>query len=224
MIDFINEAFQLVNLPATGLLLLCLLYWLMVVIGAIGVDAIDLDFDADVSADVDIGDLDVDGDFDSSAGGFSSFAEFMHLNHVPIVIVGSVFAILFWTASFFGNHILNPNGNSWIGLGLLSINVPACLAITRMIIGPFAEGFKPQEVDKVRERMVGLMGVVTTSEVTPQFGQVSIKVDGPELVINARTAEDQPGLGKGDAAKIVAYDYENDTYLVELCKWEEAKA
>ena len=220
MIDFINETFQMVNLPATGLLILCLLYWAMVIVGAIGVDAIDVDFDADV----DVGDLDVDGDFDSHAGGFSSVAEFMHLNHVPIVIVGSVFAILFWASSFFGNHFFNPSGNTWIGLGLLSVNAPICLILTRMMIGPFAEGFKPQENDTVRERMIGMIGMVTTSEVSPQFGQVSIKLNGPELVINARTGADKPVLGKGDAAKIVSYDYENDTYFVELTKWDEAKA
>ena len=218
MIDFINETFQLVNLPATVLLLLCLLYWAMVIVGAIGVDAIDLDFDADV------GDFDVDGgDFDSHAGGFSSFAEFMHLNHVPIVIVGSVFAIMFWAASFCSNHVLNPGGNSWIGLGLLSINAPVCLFLTRTLIGPFAEGFKPKEVDKTRDNMIGLMGIVTTSEVTEIFGQVSIKRDGPEIAINARTVAGQPELGKGDAAKIIEYDYEKDTYLVELCKWEQDK-
>ena len=220
MIDFINEAFQLVNLPATGLLLLCLFYWLMVMIGAIGVDAFDLDFDADV----DVGDLDVEGDFDSHAGGFGSFAEFMHLNHVPLVIVGSLFAILFWATSFFGNHFLNSTGNHWIGLGLMSINVPVCLFITRTIIGPFAEGFKPQENDTVRENMIGLIGIVTTSEVSESFGQVSIKRDGPELVINARTSPQNPDLGKGDAAKVVAYDYERDTYIVELCKWEKTDA
>lgn len=217
MIEFINETFQLVNLPATGLLILCLLYWLMVIVGAIGVDAIDLDFDADV-------DVDIDGDFDSSAGGFSSFAEFMHLNHVPIVIVGSLFAIMFWAASFISNHMLNPTGNSWIGLGLLSINVPACLLLTRTLIGPFAEGFKPKELDKTRDSMIGLIGVVTTSEVTQMFGQVSIKRDGPEIAINARTLAGKPELGKGDAARIIEYDYEKDTYLVELCKWEKDKA
>jgi len=105
MIDFINETFQLVNLPATCLLLLCLLYWSMVIIGAIGVDAFDIDFDADV----DVGDLDLEGDFDSHPGGFNSLAEFMHLKEVPLVIVGSVFALLFWSASFFGNHMLNPS-------------------------------------------------------------------------------------------------------------------
>lgn len=219
MIEFINEAFQLVNLPATGLLLLCLLYWLMVVVGAIGVDAFDIDFDADV----DVGDLDVDGDFDSHAGGFSSIAEFMHLNHVPLVIVLSVFAMLFWITSFFGNHFLNPGGNGWVGLGLLSINVPACLLVTRVLIGPLAEGFKTQENDTTRESMIGLIGVVTTSEVSGSFGQVAIKQDGPEQVINARTNGQAPNLGKGDMAKIMAYDYETDTYMVELCKWTESK-
>ncbi len=214
MIEFVNQSFSLFNLPATALLLLVLLYWAMVIVGAIGMDAVDFDFDADV-------DVDIDGDFDSVAGGFSSFAEFMHLNHVPIVIVLSVFALLFWASSFFGNHFLNPSGNNIIGLGLMSLNVPVCLVLTRLIIGPFAEGFKPREVDKVRESMVGLIGEVTTSEVTSEFGQVSIRQDGPELVINARTETDKPELGKGDAAKIVAYDYEKDTYLVELCKWEK---
>ncbi len=214
MIEFVNEAFQLSNLPATGFLLLISFYWLMVVLGAIGMDAIDLDFDADV-------DVDIDGDFDTTAGGFSSFAEFMHLAHVPIVIVASVFALLFWAASFFGNHYLNSSGNTIIGLGLMSLNVPVCLVLTRMIIGPFAEGFKPQEVDKERKRMVGLIGEVTSSEVTPSFGVVSVRQNGPEMVINVRSEKDKPKLGKGDAAKIVAYDYENNTYLVELCKWED---
>jgi len=183
MIEFVNEAFQLSNLPATGFLLLISFYWLMVVLGAIGMDAIDLDFDADV-------DVDIDGDFDTTAGGFSSFAEFMHLAHVP-------------------------------SLGLMSLNVPVCLVLTRMIIGPFAEGFKPKEVDKERKRMVGLIGEVTSSEVTPSFGVVSVRQNGPEMVINVRSEKDKPKLGKGAAAKIVAYDYENNTYLVELCKWED---
>ena len=165
--------------------------------------------------------LDVDGDFDSHVGGFSSFAELMHLNHVPVVLVGSVFALLFWAASFLGNHMLNPQWNLLPGLLIGSVNVAACLFLTRLIIGPFAEGFKPRENDTTRDRMIGMIGAVTTSEVTETFGQVSIKLDGPELVINARTTPDQAHLGKGDAAKILAYDYEKDTYMVELCKWED---
>ena len=215
MIEFINETFQLVNLPATGLLAMCLLYWLMVIVGAIGVDAVDIDFDTDLNV------LDVDGDFDTHTGGFSSFAELMHLNHVPVVLVGSVFAVLFWAASFLGNHMLNSEGNLLFGLLIGAINVAVCLFLTRLIIGPFAEGFKPQENDTTRDRMIGLIGAVTTSEVTETFGQVSIKVDGPELAINARTQPGKPNLSKGDAAKILAYDYENDTYQVELCKWED---
>jgi hypothetical protein len=216
MIDFINETFQLVNLPATGLLLLCLLYWLMVIIGAIGVDAFDIDFDADV----DVG-ADLDGDFDSHAGGFSSFAELMYLNDVPVVLVASVFGLFFWVASFCVNHFLNPSGDLLIGLGIGIANTAVCLFLTRLVIGPLAKGLQTQEVDTKRERMIGLIGEVTTSEVSETFGQVSIRVNGPELVINARTNGKHPNLGKGDSARIVEYDYEKDTYVVELCKWEQ---
>jgi len=80
----------------------------------------------------------------------------------------------------------------------------------------------PQEVDKVRERMIGLIGKVTTSEVTASFGQVSIKLNGPELAINARTETGEPTLAKGDAAKVVSYDYEKDTYVVERSSWDQA--
>lgn len=69
--------------------------------------------------------------------------------------------------------------------------------------------------------MYGLVGKVTTSEVTDKFGQIEVKPDNePEMILIARTAPGQR-LVKGDAAKIISYDHNNGTFLVELTKWEK---
>ena len=70
--------------------------------------------------------------------------------------------------------------------------------------------------------MFGIIGSITTSEVTEKFGQMEIRQNNePEMTINVRT---KPGkkLGKGDAAKIISYDNSNGTFLVELTKWEKS--
>ena len=70
--------------------------------------------------------------------------------------------------------------------------------------------------------MYGLIGFITTSEVTDTFGQMEIKLENePEMRINVRT---NPGesLARGDAAKIISFNNSNGTFLVELTKWEKS--
>ena len=45
--EFLKECFMTVNLPVTVMLLTVLGYWLMVIVGVLGLDALDLDFGAD---------------------------------------------------------------------------------------------------------------------------------------------------------------------------------
>ena len=64
MIEFLQECILPVNLPLTILMGLVLSYWLMVIVGVLGLDVIDLDLDldADVDLDLDTGvDAEVDG-------------------------------------------------------------------------------------------------------------------------------------------------------------------
>ena len=56
---------------------------------------------------------------------------------------------------------------------------------------------------------------------TEKFGQIEVKPDNePEMILNVRTPPGQR-LGKGDAAKIISYNHDNGTFLVELTKWEK---
>ena len=92
-----------VNLPASFLLGLVLLYWLMVILGVLGMDAFDLDLDADLDFDVE---ADVDGHFEGSV--FGKVLDFFHLGDVPIMIVVSFFVLNMWIITIVSNHYFNP--------------------------------------------------------------------------------------------------------------------
>jgi hypothetical protein len=209
--EFLKECFLTVNLPVTVMLLTVLGYWLMVIVGVLGLDALDLDLDAD--ADID---ADVDG-----GGWLGSALEFLYLGDVPVVIVGSFFVVFMWIATLLSNHYLNEQ-HSILMMALWFIpNVILSLLLTRVSMMPFATMFKNYDkTDFTRENMVGKIGIVKTSEVTCEFGQIEIQQAGPPMVINVRT---EPGtrLRQGDAAKIVSFNNMNDTFLVELSKWEK---
>ena len=250
MIEFFQESVNYVNLPATTIMIMILLYWLMVMVGVFGMDALDLDFDvdADVGLDADVGiDADIGMDADvgvdvhtgvdaapgTAFGGGSSTTgndgifrqvfDFFYLGEVPIVIIATFFALAFWVATMITNHWYNQDQQLLISLLWLIPNILFSLVVTRIALIPFVIIFKrPPPENKTREELCGLVGLVTTSEVTPKFGQIEIRQENePEMTLNVRT---KPGekLGKGDAAKIVSYNHTDGTFLVELTKWEKS--
>ena len=221
MIEFLTECCAPVNLPFSLLMAAVVAYWLMVIVGVLGLDALDFDVDAGVDLDADI---DVDGGIDTDVDGgslFGDFLQFMHLGDVPVVIVGSFFVFTMWVVMMVSNHYLNPE-YSWLMTGIFLIpNAIVSLLATKVVIMPFATLFKHErDPEQDRQEMIGQLGLVKTSEVTDQFGQVEVRQDGPPVVINARTL---PGerLVQGDAARVVSYNQLPDTYLVELSKWEK---
>ncbi len=215
MIDFLNECILPVNLPVTILLGLVLTYWLMVIVGVLGMDTIDLQLD---------GDFDIDGGIDTNIDSSSmvgDFFRFMHMGDVPVMIVVSFFVVSMWMVTIVGNHYFNPNF-TWLITGLLiPLNLIVSLAATKIVVMPFATMFKHEnEIELDRMEMIGQIGLVKTSEITNKFGQIEVKHDGPPVVVNARTIPEDR-LVQGDAAKIISYDATNDTYLVQLSKWEK---
>ena len=110
MMDFFQECIAPVNLPVTILLGLVVAYWLMVIVGVLGMDAIDLELDADFDLD---GGIDANVDAGSIVG---DFFRFMHMGDVPIMIVISFFAISMWVVTLISNHFFNPSF-SWLVTG-----------------------------------------------------------------------------------------------------------
>ena len=215
--EFFNEITSAANFIPTLLLGLVLLYWIMIIVGFIGMDAVDVDFDADVDVDGAMG-FDVGG-----PGVFASLTHFLHMQDVPVVIVGSFFIVFWWIITVSVNHVVNPDQGVLMSVLILLPCLLVSLLLTKIAITPFAKGLKNyDEFEDARERLIGSITTVTTSEVTPEFGQVELATDGPEITMNARTLPDVK-LAKGDAAKIIAYDESTDIYTVELSKWEKTE-
>ena len=90
-----------------------------------------------------------------------------------------------------------------------------------MVIPAAAIGRKTGPEDFSRSQTwLALNGIVTTDKVTDRFGQMEVKPDNePEIKLNIRVATGQR-LTKGDVAKIISYNNEDGTFLVEQTKWE----
>lgn len=246
MIEFLREIVNYVNLPVTILMIMVLLYWAMIIVGVFGFDSLDFDFDTDVDIDLDadIGidanvgidaDLDVDGGVGTAPstsfsggstttgndGALRAIFEYFYLGEVPIVIIGSFFMLYFWMATVITNHYFNMDQRLLPSLLWLTPNVIGSLIVMRYTMIPFAILFRKEPPENnTRDDMHGLVGVVKTSEVTETFGQMDVeKESGVEITLNVRTKSGQK-LGKGDLAKILSYNQDTGTFLVELTKWE----
>ncbi|MEZ6096764.1 MAG: DUF1449 family protein [Pirellulaceae bacterium] len=211
MFEFLLEIIHPVNLPATLLLGLILLYWFMVIFGAIGVEAFDFDFD--------IGG-DVDGDFDVDATGHGplvTILEFFHLGDVPVTVFASVFALCFWVITVMTNHYVNSELN-WLITGYLFVPcLVTSLLLTKLLIFPAVPFFRSLESPiEEKNQLVGRLALVATSELSDEFGQVEIHQDGPSIILNARCHGAK--LTKGDVVELIDYDSNKNTYLVRLSK------
>ena len=87
MMELVEHAFSGVNLLYTILLMMVLVYWLIVILGLIDLDAFDLDLDADV-----------DGGLDAHEGGFSWLAYF-NVGEAPIMFFVSIVTLVMWVVS-----------------------------------------------------------------------------------------------------------------------------
>jgi len=237
--ELLHEIFSEANILATAMMVLVLMYWAMMVFGVVGMDMfdIDVDVDADVGIDADLDvDVEVDGnlttaggaDMDSgssttsaSSGLVRGLVEFFYLTDVPVAIVGSTFAFGYWASSLILNHLFNTEHTFIASLIWVIPNIIIGLVVMRLAVKPMAKILaKTAPEDRSRSEMTGVIGRVVTSKINESFGQIEVKTAGePEVVYNARTANGQE-LAKGDAAKILSYNNEHNTFLVELTKWE----
>jgi hypothetical protein len=201
MINLIFEMFQPVNLVPTMLLLVVLAYWLLAIIGVLGGDLFDIDLDGSDAGD-----------------GWAAGFKFLHLGDVPIMLVVSLFVLFFWATTIMSNHYFNPNLSGWVVVYFLIPNLIASLLVTKLILFPTVTIFKKlspaQSHDKAH--FVGRLAVVQTSEITDEFGQISIQQDGPPLVFNARSYGHRPI--KGEVVEITEYEPVKDLFVVRIPK------
>jgi len=187
-------------LPATILVLLTTAYWLMVILGAAGLDTLDFDLDADGV-----------GDMESSLSIGLVGLRSLILGRVPLMIWIGAFALVFWLATAL---TYTPSENETVlntALILLRSGGIGIIA-TKILTQPLVKMFASHEPVRGRE-LIGKSCVITTHEATDRVGQARVKNEGgAPLLLNVRSQDGK--FGKGDEAQIKDFDAEKNVYFV----------
>jgi hypothetical protein len=202
-VSFLQVCFTGACLPATVLLLLVLLYWVLAILAGLELDFFDFDLDVDGT-----------GDVESTLGlGFVAL-RFLNLGRVPLMIWLSVFALTYWLTSMLFDRLLDDPGRRedlWYALQFGVRDLAISIAATKLFTQPLRDKFEPVEPNPP-EDLIGKPCVITTVEATEEFGQAQVKAEGAPLLLHVRT--EQAALAKGDTAVIVDFDSKQNVYLV----------
>ncbi len=213
MIELIQEAFATHHLPLTALLGMVVFYWLMVMVGA-------LDFDLDLlDGGSDLPDLSADHGGGSLGGAMLTAGKFLGFSQVPIAIWGSFFILFLWLAGLILNYRFNGEAGERSLATAALLLIPGgilSLAATKLITYPVAKLFAAMsDVDTESVAIVGQAGVVTTTVIDDQHGQVEVRQEGAPALINARLHAGQSPLQKGDRIRVLEASPEGSYYYVE---------
>lgn len=226
MHELITASLSLPNLLFTVLLGLVTLYWLFVILGAVGLDAFDFDMDVDADIDVDVDmDVDVDADVDAegsvgeatSGGIMLGMLRFFNLGRVPFMVLISVWLLSIWALSVYCNHEgswINPTNSGTTAALLL---IPILLIgsfVTKLFTAPLVPVF--EKINATAKPIVvnGKMGTLLTSIEGSQKGQLKAHIDGSTVTLIVQSNGGTP-LRKGEEVVIVDKSNEDKTYLVQ---------
>jgi len=171
-------------------------------VGAIGLDYLDLDLDFDVDFDADASILQF---------GFLPI-KWLNIGSVPTMLWVSVFTLAAWLSSRLFNSPVPHESFDLIGDGqALLRDFGIAVLCTKCITQPLVGRFDPVEPHRATE-LIGATCVVTTSEVTDSFGEAHYTTNGAPLKLTVRTESDP--LSKGDTARIINFNPEQNTYTV----------
>lgn len=221
MHEFLVESLSFPTAVFTVLLGIMAGYWLLVILGALGIDMLDADHGDGGHAghghgDVGHGDAGHslgDGHFHADPGIFGTLLGTLKLNAVPTTIVVSL--IVFWGWLF--AHVVGHNfqffhANWFMELALLLAAFFAGVLVTALAVRPIAPLFRTNPAAR-RSALVGKVVMIDTSRVDQQFGTARAEDGGAGLIVEVRC---DPGnrLGRGDRALVVSYDDAREVYEV----------
>ena len=207
--SFLQTCFTGACLPASIVLLLALLYWLLAIVAGLDWDLFDFDLD-----------LNSEPDLDTSLSVGLVVLRFLNIGRVPLVVWASVFAIAYWLVTLLLDRLADdPETRTSLFYAAqytvrnLAIGVLAAKVLTQ----PLRDKFEPVEPNRA-EDLIGRPCQITTSQVTSTFGQAQVPTEAAPLLLNVRVRETP--LAKGEPAVIVDFDPEKNVYFIEKAQPE----
>jgi len=212
--DFIAACTQSpVNLVLSVLLALTMTYWIVVLVGAVGLDSLDFDFDLDTDVDVD-----VDPQSGLLAGGFGvGILQFFHIGTVPILVLWSFFIFVLWSIGVLTWPLIGEWG-AWLQLLAIIPMWITAIFVTKIFTLPLVKVFKQMEAQAESEtnlKLVGRRCTIVSLTANHRHGQAEMATSGAPLKLNVRTRDEQTTLKKGDEVVLTEEDQENRIYFVQ---------
>lgn len=220
MQELLEAAFAGINVIPTGLLLFTLIYWLIVILGLVHVDTLDVDVPADVHADAHSAlASDLHGTHSETAAHgtdsvswFNHVLAFFNLGQIPLMVFLSFLALPMWAISILANHY-SGNQSFWLALLLLIPNFIGSLFIAKFLTMPFVKVFSYLYKDPQQIEIIGKICTVLLSTSHDRLGQAIIDEKGTVLMLNVKTSEGVQ-LAKGQSALVVEFQEKQKCYLI----------
>jgi len=202
--DFLNVAFAFPVVLFSVPLIAVIAFWLLVLFGGLGVDALDGDVDAGADA--------------TDLTGFAGFMAAIGLGGVPASVPLSLVIAVGWFAALAATSL--TASFALTGAFLVARNVAIVLVallcgwqVTRVLIKPLRRLIPPEDVP-TRRHFVGRTCVIRTGRVTRDFGQAEVTgPDGSSSIIQVRQTGDEP-MRAGSTALIFEYDADGEFFWV----------
>jgi len=220
-----NEAlaysFQAVNVFPTILLLITVLYWVAVILGALDVGFLDFDLDPDFETDVNV-EIDVGTEVDAEAGGgfAESFLSFFNLGKIPVMVVFSFFSISFWLVVINVNHYLGVDA-LWFAILLYLPVIFGSMFIAKFCTMPLLPVFRALNKEgQTKKDLVGTLGITVLPLSAGKLGQVKLIKNEETFTIKVRTHYTGQ-IKKGQQVIVIEYKEEDRYYLVEPFEFKD---
>jgi hypothetical protein len=190
-------------LPATAILAIVVVYWLMVILGAVDIELFDFDIDLDFDGEP--------GDLQGLLGAGAVVLRFLNIGELPLMLWVSVYAMSFWMTSILWFDESHLESTTTV-LQVILRNAVIGLVATKLITQPMLRFVDRTKVTQHQD-LIGQPCEIMTGEVSENYGQARIATGESPLLINVRTRNGV--LVKSDHAHIVDYDDERHVFFIE---------
>ena len=199
-----DQAILPYNLPFTILLGLVVVFWLFTIIGAVGVDSLDVDLDADADADFShLGDIP------------AAMLRVVNAGSVPVTIVLSILVLCLWLGSITLNYYFNPGQSGWLATGFIAAAFILGVLATKAITQPLVPLMRRLKQAEDAAPVIGCVGIVRSIRIDSEYGQVEVeRPDGAPALLNARLGPHAEPAPRGTTVAILSMDEASGVYLV----------
>ena len=205
MTELLQAAAAPANIIPTALLAFVLLYWLVVIIGILDLDFLNIDTEID-------GEPDANGL--EAVAWLNSALAFFNLGRVPFMVFLSFLILPFWVIALLGNYYLGT-ANNYLGFLFLLPAFIGALFMSKILTTPFVKLFGYMEKDHDANSVVlGQLCTVTLPATPTEMGQATVKTTGSPLLLNVKTTGNA-NVKKGETALVIEYDEKSKFYLIE---------